>query len=205
MNCITPDEYTPGSDPTLVAVASGARRHRHPAKMSIELPHLEALLRESMDKEVTLESYKTESLLPPGENYMSTIYRVDAVIKRKSDSPKEQLQLVAKMLPTAEFQRSRMHAATIFGKEIFMIEKLSRAYQDIERRFNVGDVNNLFPRFYGAKMSATEENPKQCESDTILLLENIKVLGYDTMDRKKGNFSMKIDCAHSAFEPFRVE
>lgn len=161
-----------------------------------DLTHLPELLRETMGKELTVIDYKSSSLLPAGENYMSSMIKVDAVIKRNKDAPEEELKLVAKMLPTAEFQRNSMHAATIFGKEIFMYEKLSRAYREIEEKYNSDDVSDLFPKFYGARLSVNKENSKNCDSDTVLLLENVKVLGYDTMDRRKGDlfiFMIRVD------------
>lgn len=161
------------------------------SKETLNLQNLQALLRGSVGEKTSVIDFKAESLLPNGENYMSMMLKVDARIKRNKDAPEEELKLVAKLLPTAEYQRSHMHAGTIFEKEIFMIEKLSRAYRELEEKFNSEDVNTLFPKFYGARLVKDKNDPRNCENDTVLLLENVKVIGFDTMDRKKGDWQLK--------------
>ncbi|XP_001600876.1 uncharacterized protein LOC100116359 [Nasonia vitripennis] len=159
-----------------------------PAKIyQIELRDLEPLLRKKLGDDLELVDYAAESLLPSGENYGSTMLKVHAVIKRSRTADKEDLELVAKMLPPTDFQRAMFDSSYTFRKEAFLYEEMIPSYQRLEREFGLRDeeVFDIVPEFYGARYSLTEDEGS-FDDDAVLLMRNLKVLGYYTGDRREG-------------------
>ncbi|XP_014209232.1 uncharacterized protein LOC106639917 [Copidosoma floridanum] len=167
----------------------------------VELRDLESLLRKRLDFDGLLEC-STESLLPPGDNYGSTILKVRAVIKRnkpeKNEEEKEELNLVAKMMPPTDFQRLIFHSSFTFKKETFFYKKLMPAYQQLEREFGVpaDEVFDILPEFYGARFNLKsggghgdgddDDEDVLVDDDAVILMQNLKVRGYYMTDRRKG-------------------
>ena len=145
----------------------------------VVLRDLQGLLRKSIGGEVEVLEYKTKNLLPKG----------DAVIKRDKNSPKEDLPLVAKMIPTTEFQRAHFNPSASFAKEIYVFEKLLPTYREIEGDAGVEEKQliDLLPKFYGGRLTMNENKPDQADEDAVMVMENIKVKGYYTNNRKQGN------------------
>lgn len=159
------------------------------------LPDLKKLLRQTVGDQVSVVSYKASNLLPPGENYASCLYKVDVVVKKTKNSPEEQLQLVAKAVPKGEYVKNAMNSASTFGKEIFVMDTLATVYKQMEMGTKLAKEEHLtgiFPKYYGGQLTRSEDHPEDADENAILLLENIKVLGYDTMDRKKGTCSNRL-------------
>ena len=154
----------------------------------IELKNLQSLLRDSINQELIVVEYETCNLLPKGENYASTMLKVEAKIRRTKNSPKENLPLVAKMIPTTEFQRDLFNATASFKKEIYVFEKLVPAYRMLEKEAGISDENlfDILPKFYGGRLTLNKENSDKADEDAVMLMENIKLHGYRIMDRKQG-------------------
>lgn len=153
------------------------------------LQDLKKHLRATVGKELAVLSYKAITLLPPGENYGSSLYKVEVKIKKTKNSPEETLHLVSKMVPATEFQKSTVRVGISFAKEIFVYDRLAAYYRQIEEEAKLGleeTLSDLFPKFYGGQLTRSEEDPEEADENTLLLLENIKLLGYDIMDRKIG-------------------
>lgn len=153
------------------------------------LRDLQGLLRESsLGKDVVVIDYQTSMLLPKGENYSSTMLKVDTLIKKTKDSPEEEMHLVAKMIPMDVFQTKHMKMTVSFKKEIFVIDTLGSAYRQLEVEAGVKeeDLLDIFPKFYAGRLTKSEETPDEVDADAVMLMENLKVHGYDTMNRFHG-------------------
>lgn len=150
----------------------------------VELRDLQSLLRKKLGDELAVIDYSTESLLPVGENYGSTILKVRAVVKINKDAAEKELHLVAKMLPATDFQRKIFDSPFTFRKEMFLYEELIPAYQQLEREFGVDEVFDVVPEFYGARCSIRPDD--DVDEDVVILMENLKVRGYYVGDRRKG-------------------
>ena len=154
----------------------------------VVLRDLQGLLRKSIGGEVEVLEYETRNLLPKGENYGSTMLKVDAVIKRTKSSPKEDLALVAKMIPSTEFHRERLNITASFAKEIYVFDKILPTYREIERDAGVQETQlvDLLPKFYGGRLTMNGDEDR-ADEDAVMVMENIKVTGYYTNDRKEGD------------------
>lgn len=153
------------------------------------LQDLKKLLRKTINEQVSVVSCKTTSLLPIGENFASSMLKVEVIIKKTEISPEEKLHLVAKMVPGGEFRKKDLKIGVSYAREIFVYKTLAAFYKQIETETKLGEeenLNDLFPKFYGGQLTRNEENPEVADDNAILLLENVKALGYDTVDRKNG-------------------
>lgn len=154
----------------------------------VVLRDLRSLLLKSIGKDMQVVEYTTSLLLPKGENYASTMLKVEASIKRTKNSPAEKLHLVAKMIPSTDFQRSIFNSTVSFAKEIYVMQNLAPIYKQLEREVGVeeDEVIDIFPKIYAGRLSRNEETSDVADEDAVMLLENLKVRGYDTMNRMKG-------------------
>ncbi|EZA54342.1 hypothetical protein X777_05572 [Ooceraea biroi] len=130
--------------------------------------------------------YTTDNLLPPGENYGSTILKVHAVIKRDDDAEEEDLHLVAKMPPPTEYQRRIFDSPYTFKKEIFMYEHILPHYQELEREAGLkeDELFDVLPKYYQSRFSLSPD--VEFDDDAVILMENLKARGYYTGNRAKG-------------------
>nr|XP_033320834.1 uncharacterized protein LOC117217379 isoform X1 [Megalopta genalis]XP_033320835.1 uncharacterized protein LOC117217379 isoform X2 [Megalopta genalis] len=142
----------------------------------IVLREVEPLLRQKLGDHVVVENFTVEPLLPPGENYGSTILKVDVDLKKGQDGEQEQLHLIGKMLPPTEFQRRIFNSSKTFVKEIFMYETIMPAYSKLEASLKPKEVFNFLPKFYGSRMSLQPD--VEMDDDAVFLMENLKAYGY---------------------------
>lgn len=160
----------------------------------IELRELESLLRQKFGNELKVVDSSVEPLLPPGENYGSTMLKVQAVVQRQKDAEVESLDLVAKMLPPTDLQRLIFESSVSFRKEAFLYEELVPSYQRLEGEFGVEDAFDIAPKFYGARYSLKSD--EDFDADAVILMENLKVLGYYTGNRREGKGIFLIMCIY---------
>lgn len=148
------------------------------------LRDLESLLKKSLGEETKILSQKVENLLPKGENYGSTILKVSIKTDKEED-----LELVAKMTVTTDYQKSMMDCTIAFKKEIFVFEELRPIYEEIQREAGFKDLEILdfFPKFFGSRLSRNFQS-QEADEDVVLLMENLKFKGYMQMNRKIGGY-----------------
>lgn len=144
---------------------------------------------QSLLSDVTVVSYSTKPLLPTGENWGSTILKVEAVVKKSPSDEEETLHLVAKMLPPTDFQRLCFDSPYTVKKEIFLYEQLLPMYRDLERDLGLND-DELFdaaPKLFGARCSL-EPGSTEVDDDAVILMQNLVVEGYYCLDKRKGSY-----------------
>ncbi|XP_031839041.1 uncharacterized protein LOC116429826 [Nomia melanderi] len=152
----------------------------------IVLREIEPLLRQKLGNDVIVDNFTTKSLLPPGENYGSTILKVDVELRKGKAGKKEEIHLIGKMLPPTEFQRRIFDTPRTFAKEIFMYETIAPAYNKIELEagLKMNEIFNFIPKFYGSRMSLQPD--VAMDDDAVFLMENLKLKGYYHGDRSIG-------------------
>ncbi|XP_014482365.1 PREDICTED: uncharacterized protein LOC106748410 [Dinoponera quadriceps] len=153
---------------------------------TIELRELQPLLRRTFDDRLIVVRYTTKNLLPPGENYGSTILSVHAVIKRDDDADEEDLHLVAKMSPPTNYQRNMFDSPFTFKKEIFMYENILPYYNQLEREAGLreDELFDILPKYYQSRMSLDPEI--EFDDDAVILMENLTARDYYVGVRAKG-------------------
>lgn len=156
----------------------------------IVLRDIEPVLRQWLGDHVNVENFTSKSLLPPGENYGSTILSVEVDLKDRNSGKKEKLHLIAKMCPPTEFQRRIFNSARTFTKEIFMYETIMPAYNKLELECGLkkSEVFDILAKFYGSRLSLHPDG--EFDDDAAILMENLKVEGYYTGDRTIGMLTL---------------
>lgn len=133
--------------------------------------------------------YQAKHLLPKGENYASTILQLDVKLKKTEDAPIEELNLVAKMMQATNFHDKYFNSTLSVIKEIFVYEELIPRYRKLEKevleKSLTPDFCSVLPKFYGGRLSLNSES-KVADLDSVILMENLRVQGYEVMDRKQG-------------------
>lgn len=156
----------------------------------IVLRDLQSLLRNKLTDQIIVDNFTTKSLLPFGENYGSTILNVEATIRRDDDAKKEDLHLIAKMLPPTAFQRELFNSPYTFKKEIAMYEKIAPLYKRLEIENKIEDeLLDVWPKIYGSRL-AIDPNV-EFDENAVILMENLQALGYYTCNRFTGIMSYK--------------
>ncbi|XP_046748110.1 uncharacterized protein LOC124412352 [Diprion similis] len=165
-------------------------------KIDVVLRDLDALLRKKFGDHLIVDSFTTSSLVPPGENYGSSMLKVEVIVRRDGpSSEQEKLSLVAKMVPPTELQRKMFDSPFTFRKEMNMFKVIGPAYKALERECGIpeSEVFDILPNFYGARLSLNEAEDT-FDHDAVILMENLKVKNYACLDRMIG-----VDLAHSKF------
>ena len=154
------------------------------SSQSLAVRDLKSLLRKTIGKDVEIISEKTTSLLGKGENYNSTVLKIDVTIKRKNDSEQENLQLVAKTIPS---KHDNVNSSASFIKEIFFFKKLLPTYRKWEEALTGNSKNliDILPKFYGGRMTL-KDVPNEADDDAVLVMENLNISGYQMLNRHKG-------------------
>ncbi|XP_011498458.1 PREDICTED: uncharacterized protein LOC105362673 [Ceratosolen solmsi marchali] len=154
----------------------------------VVLRDLQGLLRKFLDEQVIVVNFTTSTLLPKGENYGSTILKVEAVIKRSKESSEENLSLVAKMISLIEFQKIHLNNTSSFMKEIYVFEKLIPSYRALEKESGIKDKDlfDILPKYYGGRLNRNQELLNEADEDAVLLMENLKVRHFHSMNRQQG-------------------
>ncbi|XP_058790062.1 uncharacterized protein LOC131663602 [Phymastichus coffea] len=140
----------------------------------------ESILKTHLGEDISVVDFESESFSKIGDNYGSTMMRINVSVARKDNENIEKLQLIGKLLPPTDFQRQIFESDYTFQKEIFFYEHLIPTYQDLYMK-----EFNIVPQYYGSRISLEPDTNKISE-DAVILLENLKVKGYYMEDRHKG-------------------
>ncbi|KAL7286198.1 hypothetical protein TKK_0019532 [Trichogramma kaykai] len=165
-----------------------------PTTEPIVLRQPEQLLRQVLGRDLIVVDCQQVPLLPPGENYASLMLKVDVVVKKKPDADNERLELVAKMAPGTSLQQRIVKITAAWKKEIYIFKELIPQYRELQREVGVAekDLIDILPKYYGSRLSLDLNERDKADLDAVLLMENLKSIGYDTYDRNKG-----MDFAHA--------
>ncbi|KAJ4016110.1 Ecdysteroid Kinase 25 [Neodiprion lecontei] len=165
-------------------------------RIEVELRDLDVLLRKKFGDSLIVDSFTTCNLVPPGENYGSSMLGVEAVVRRDGQSSEpEELSLIAKMTPPTEFQKMIFDSPFTFRKEMNMFKVIGPAYQALERECGIpeSEVLDILPNFYGGRLSLNETEDT-FDHDAVILMENLKAKNYACLDRMVG-----VDLPHAKF------
>lgn len=159
----------------------------------IHFKDLQSLLQKSFNDKVRILSSNSTKFLPLGENYCSTMVKLDATICRNDSLIEEKLHLVAKT--TDQSEQPILDWTRAFRKEVFIYSKLLPAYRDLERKMGVKEAEliDILPKYYGHRYSL-KDGDSEVDPDSVLLMENLKARGFYSGDRLNGmkNFLIKV-------------
>ncbi|XP_015606558.1 uncharacterized protein LOC107273168 [Cephus cinctus] len=158
----------------------------------ITLKQPDGLFKSEFGDNMILENFTTSYLTAPGDNYGSTMYKVEATIKNNKFSKSKMIHAVAKMVPAVDFLRKCFESERTFPKEIAMYKEVLPAYRILQQDAGVQE-DDLFdgaPKFYGARLSLLGD--EMVDEDAAILLENLSIDNY-----KIGNRITGMDLRHA--------
>lgn len=139
-----------------------------------KIEKLEELINQYIDKDKKVVNTKITRLTAPGENFGSTMMRVDLVL-RDEHAKDEPLSIVAKLLPESEFFQEIFNVQVTFNMEAAFYEEIVPTLQNFQREQGITDVIDFFPKFYGFRRNLNGSD--KIDGDALLLMENLKTSG----------------------------
>ncbi|KAI4470354.1 hypothetical protein MML48_1g10942 [Holotrichia oblita] len=158
--------------------------------MDLEIKNFESFITPSLRPGQRFVSYDCKKLLSPGENYGSVMLQVEAKISNH-DGTEEIIHCVAKTCPPTDILKQIFNTKVTFKREINVYRTLVPTLNKFGKENGLEDIMNFFAVCLGGRISL-DPNSDTVDDDGILLLENLKVKGYDTVDRFSG---FNLDCA----------
>ena len=148
---------------------------------------LEVLLHQQLDLDMKLVSYKVQDLTQPGDNYSSTMLSVDVTLQRYSEVP-HSLSLVAKLFPPTKFLCEVINIDVTFRKEVNAYTLVFPEFYRLQTEKDIpeNEILDVSPKLYGARINRLGDKNEKADGSAILLLENLKIYGYGTGDRRNG-------------------
>lgn len=149
---------------------------------------LEALLRPTLGQDLAVESFTSEALTQPGENYGSTMLAIEVSIRERKDDTSHNLSLVAKLVPPTEFLWKLFDSPNTFCKEITCYTSVKMEINKLqnEKCIPKDKFLDVFPKCYGARTTLSEEIGDKADKNAAILLENLKAANYRLGDRRVG-------------------
>jgi hypothetical protein len=150
---------------------------------------LEAVLRPGLGRHLVVESFTSEALTQPGENYGSTMLAIEVKIRKgKKNTSTNHLSLVAKLVPPSEFLWKLFDPPNTFCKEINCYTLVKAEYEKLQNEKCIprDKFVDVFPKCYGARTTLSEEIGDKADKNAAILLENLKTANYRLGDRRVG-------------------
>lgn len=135
---------------------------------------LDELLSQYIDKDKKIVETKIARLTAPGENFGSTILKVDLVLA-DNHGESEPLSIVAKLIPENEFFQKIFNIQVTFKMESAFYEVIVPTLQQFQKEQAVKDVIDFFPKYYGSRENLNGSD--KVDGNAVLLLENLKISG----------------------------
>ncbi|XP_066148489.1 uncharacterized protein [Euwallacea fornicatus] len=146
-----------------------------------KIEKLDDLIKESIGGEV-LEQH-AQSLLPPGENYGSVMYKVDFKVRKGRRT--EEHHAVAKCTPTNQITQELFNIKETFKAEIAWYTTVIPTLRKFAKDRGLDRDMDFFQEFYGARISL-DPRSDTVDLDGVILTENLKQRGFYNIDRHVG-------------------
>lgn len=150
-----------------------------------EIKEMDAVMKQYLhNNNKKILSFKTRRLTQAGENYGSLIVGIELQIQN-DDSTEETLHLVGKMCPPNEWIKKMFNIPATFKKEIAFYSVILPTYKKFQEEHNISNLLDTFPNFFGGRTSL-DPTSSVVDDDALLLLENLQIKDYITVDRMLG-------------------
>ncbi|XP_068984359.1 uncharacterized protein [Bombus flavifrons] len=165
----------------------------YPSVEPLSVQKLDVLLRQTLGNDFQIKHIEWKPLTAPGENFGSVMLAIIVTLTRSSNKT-ETLHLVAKLPPTSAYLLGLFNSPVTFRKELQFYSVMVKEFTNlqIESGVNEKDARDLVPKFFGGRLGL--KNPEQFDEQAAIILENLKLSGYDTGDRIFG-----LDKKHTEF------
>ncbi|KAJ3658378.1 hypothetical protein Zmor_010118 [Zophobas morio] len=131
----------------------------------------------------TIIDHQVKRLTAAGENYGSLMLSVDITVQNAYGT--EEIHTVAKMVPPNDFIQEVFNTQTTFKNEIGFYNNIVPALHEFQREQGMDELVDFSPTYYGGRINLTGDS-SVVDSDAVLLLENLKTVGYKNFERTLG-------------------
>ncbi|XP_018320191.1 uncharacterized protein LOC108733514 [Agrilus planipennis] len=142
-------------------------------------------LKEYLGPRRELIDYETKYLTSVGENYGSLMLAVILKIKNKETNAEEHVNVIAKMCPLSDILKKAFNVNVTVKKEIVIYTKFFEILKQFLKDHEVDDRFDFFAKYFGSRINS-HPNADIVDDDAVIILENLKYSGYETVDRMKG-------------------
>lgn len=145
--------------------------------MTAEVKDLEGLLSQYIGPKKKVISSSVKNLLAPGENYLSVVVKLDAVLQDEETGKEENLSAVGKTIHSGDVNE----IMKIIGKFTYKYEKnwyteiLPTLQNFLKEKEYTGNFD-IFPNLIAYRPNLHGEND-EVDDDSILLMENLNIHG----------------------------
>jgi hypothetical protein len=150
---------------------------------------LEALLRPQLGNDLVVESFTTQPLTQPGDNYGSIMLAIEVSVLQEADrTSSHNLSLVAKLVLPYGFLWKIFDPPNTVCKEINCYTLVKQEYEKLQNENCIPKEKflDVFPRCYGARTTLSQKIGDKADKYGAILLENLKMANYHLGDRKVG-------------------
>lgn len=166
----------------------------------MKIVKLDQIIQSLVNSDKIFLNYKCEPLLSSGENYGSVMLDIRIKFRRSNEfSYKDEvINCVAKTCPPRGFMWFLFNTPVTFKKEIGYYTTIVPKLIEFcgQHKFTL----DSYAKCYGARISL-DECSEEVDDDACLLLENLKCVGYNTLDRFLG---LDYNCTQSLIRDLAV-
>lgn len=152
----------------------------HKMEEEYDINRLDEVLNPYLDGNRKVESFSAKLLTKPGENYGSLMLALNVTTK-DGNGKEEILPLVAKMCPPNEWIKKMFNVQLSFKKENSLYEDIAKIMRTFEQEHGLPVLTDFFAQYYGSRISL-DPRSDIVDDDAVLLLENLKTVGYSTSE-----------------------
>lgn len=151
-----------------------------------ELPikDLESVLQEHIGKKLKIKNLDWKHLTDPGENFGSLILAINLTVGENGFTKK--FHLVAKLPPKSDYLLDLFNSPMSFYKEIYFYKVITPEFLQFQLSFDIDkqELIELVPQYFGGRLGFKDHD--KFDDQATILLENLKIQGYETEDRIMG-------------------
>lgn len=146
-----------------------------------EIRSLEDLIANTIKGKVIEQNVTT--LLPPGENYASDLYKVE--LKVKVDDEEREFHAVAKCFPRNPAVQELSNTNLTFKLEVAWYTVVIPTLTQFQKDRGLTETLDFFQKVYGARISL-DPSSNEVDENAVIITENLKYSGYTNIDRTIG-------------------
>ncbi|CAG9864979.1 unnamed protein product [Phyllotreta striolata] len=152
------------------------------------IEQLDRLISKHIGDGKTIVDQKISRLTSPGENFGSEMLKVDLVVESKETRRPENVHIVAKLIPRNDFFKDIFNVQVSFRNESAFYSTVVPALQRFQTQqgLEIDQAVDFFPKFFGSRCNLADDERGLVDDDAVLLLENLKIQGYENVKRLEG-------------------
>lgn len=148
------------------------------------IKNFEFVLQEHIGNQLKIQNLEWKHLTDPGENFGSLILAINLTAGENGRT--KLFHLVAKLPPKSEYLLDLFNSPMTFYKEIYFYKIMAPEFLkfQLESEIEENELLKLVPKYFGGRLGLKDNDT--FDDQATILLENLKIQGYDTEDRIMG-------------------